>query len=225
MSHPTDRLPQGRLARQRSGPMSVTHDTNRAKALKVLLADEDEGALRVTAGLVRKLGHEVSEMAIGVHEAAEVIARDDPDVSIVVVDEDDGHALDLIEEIGEFARGPVIAIVDKEDPDFVAAAAERGISAYAREGRSESIQAAIEVAMRRHEEKRKLVEQIQRLESALERRALIERAKGILMERHNVSEREAFDRLRDHARSRNRTVVDVAASVSEGHALLPKARD
>ena len=79
--------------------------------------------------------------------------------------------------------------------------------------------------MRRHEEKRKLVEQIQRLESALERRAVIERAKGIIMERHSVSEREAFDRLRDHARSRNRTVVDVAASVSEGHALLPKARD
>jgi AmiR/NasT family two-component response regulator len=205
--------------------MSVTHDTSRANALKVLLADEDEGALRVTAGLVRGLGHEVAEMAIGVQEAAEVIARDDPDVSIVVVDEDDGHALELIEEIGEFARGPVIAILENDDADFVAAAADRGISAYAHNGRSESIQAAIEVAMRRHEEKRKLVEQIQRLESALERRALIERAKGILMERHNVSEREAFDRLRDHARSRNRTVVDVAASVSEGHALLPKARD
>jgi hypothetical protein len=54
---------------------------------------------------------------------------------------------------------------------------------------------------------------------------MIERAKGILMERHEVDERRAFDRLRDHARSRNRTVVDVAASVVEGRALLPKARD
>ena len=206
-------------------PMSVTHDKSDVRALKVLLADEDEGALRVTAVLLRDLGHEVTEMAIGVQEAAEMIARDDPDASIVVVDHDDGHALDLIDEISEFAQGPVIAIVEKEDPEFVAEAAKRGISAYAREGRAESIQAAIEVAMRRHKEKVGLVEQIQRLESALERRALIERAKGILMERHNVSEREAFDRLRDHARSRNRTVVDVAASVSEGHALLPKARD
>jgi len=205
--------------------MSVTHDKSDVRALKVLLADEDRGALRVTAGLLRDLGHEVTEMAIGVQEAADMIARDDPDASIVVVDQDDGHALDLIDEISEFARGPVIAIVEKEDPEFVAEAAKRGISAYAREGRAESIQAAIEVAMRRHEEKLRLVDQIQRLETALERRALIERAKGILMERHNVSEREAFDRLRDHARSRNRTVVDVAASVSEGHALLPKARD
>jgi response regulator NasT len=205
--------------------MSITHDTSDVRALKVLLADEDEGALRVTASVVRNLGHEVAEMAIGVQQAADVIARDDPDVSMVVVYQDGAHALDLIEEIAEFARGPVNAILEKEDPEFVGAAAARGVSAYAREGRPESMQSAIEVAMRHNAEKCKLVEQVQRLESALERRALIERAKGILMERHNVSERAAFDRLRDHARSRNRTVVDVAASVSEGHALLPKGRD
>jgi response regulator NasT len=205
--------------------MSVSPDDSDLRELRVLLADEDEGALRITAALVRELGHRVSEMAIGLQEAAEVIARDEPDVSIVVVYHNDGYALELIEEIVEYARGPVIALVDEEDPGFVAQAASRGIWAYARAGTAESIQAAIEVAVRRHAEKRALAEQVQRLETALERRAMIERAKGIIMERHNVSEREAFDRLRDHARSRNRTVVDVAASVSEGHALLPKARD
>ena len=195
------------------------------RGMKVLLADQDEGALRIAAALVRDLGHEVTELAVGVEEAAEVIARDDPDLSIVVVYEDDSYALDLIEEIAEYARGPVIAMVAKEDPEFVSAAAKRGIYAYAREGMADSIQSAIEVAVRRHAEKRELAEHVERLETALERRALIERAKGILMERHNIGEREAFDRLRDHARSRNRTVVDVSASVAEGHALLPKARD
>ena len=193
--------------------------------MKVVLADQDEGALRIAAALVRDLGHEVTELAVGVQEAAEVIARKDPDLSIVVVYEDDGFALDLIEEITEYARGPVIAMVAKEEPEFVSAAAKRGIYAYAREGMADSIQSAIEVAVRRHAEKRELAEHVERLETALERRALIERAKGILMERHNIGEREAFDRLRDHARSRNRTVVDVSASVAEGHALLPKARD
>jgi len=193
--------------------------------MKVVLADQDEGALRIAAALVRDLGHEVTELAVGVQEAAEVIARKDPDLSIVVVYEDDGFALDLIEEITEYARGPVIAMVAKEDPEFVSAAAKRGIYAYAREGMADSIQSAIEVAVRRHAEKQELAEQVERLETALERRALIERAKGILMERHNIGEREAFDRLRDHARSRNRTVVAVSASVAEGHALLPKARD
>ena len=205
--------------------MTAAENQPQVRALKVLLADEDEGALRITAALVRDLGHDVTEMAIGVQEAAEVIARDDPDLSIVVVYESDRQALALIEEISEYARGPVIAILAREDPEFVGAAAERGIDAFAREGMADSIQSAIEVAVRRHDERRRLVEQVQRLESALERRAVIERAKGILMERHSIGERAAFDLLRDHARSRNRTVVDVAASVAEGHALLPKARD
>jgi AmiR/NasT family two-component response regulator len=203
----------------------VSTDPTDTRSLKVLLADEDEGALRVTAALVRELGHEVAQMAIGAQEAAEVIARDDPDLSIVVVYKQDTFALDLIEEIAEFARGPVVAILEKEDAGFVSAAAARGIFAYSRLGDADSVQSAIEVAMRRHAEKRALVQQVQRLETALERRAMIERAKGILMERHGENERRAFDRLRDHARSRNRTVVDVAASVVEGHALLPKASD
>ena len=198
------------------------HDDD-LRGMKVLLADQDEGALRIAAALVRDLGHEVIELAVGVQEAAEVIARDDPDLSIVV--DDDDYALDLIEEITEYARGPVIAMVEKEDPEFVSEAAKRGIYAYAREGLADSIQSAIEVAVRRHAETRELAEQVERLETALERRALIERAKGILMERHNIGEREAFNRLREHARSRNRTVVAVSASVAEGHALLPKARD
>jgi AmiR/NasT family two-component response regulator len=200
-------------------------DPGELRTLKVLLADQDPGALRIAAARVRDLGHEVAEVAIGVQEAADVIARDDPDISIVVVYDDWDYALGLIEEITEFARGPVIAIVEREDPGFVSEAAKRGIYAYAREGMAESIQSAIEVAVRRNDERRRLVEQVERLESALERRALIERAKGILMERHGIDDREAFDRLRRHARSRNRTVVDVSESVAEGHALLPKAQD
>lgn len=199
--------------------------TPTTSGLKLLLADEDEGALRITAATVRDLGHEVSEMAIGIQEAADVIARDDPDLSIVVVYGEGDVALGIIEEVCEYARGPVIAVMDDEDPGFVAAAADRGISATARTETPESIQSAIEVAVRRHAEKQALREQVQRLESALERRALIERAKGILMERHAIDERAAFERLRGHARSRNRTVVDVAASVAEGHALLPRVRE
>jgi AmiR/NasT family two-component response regulator len=204
--------------------VSTTRNGGRVH-LRIVLADQDEGALKISARMVRDLGHEVTELAIGVAEAAQTIARDDPDLSIVVVYEDDGYALDIIEEIAEYARGPVIALIDREDPAFVAQAAERGIYAYAREGTPESIQSAIEVAIRRHAEAKALTEQVHRLESALERRAVIERAKGILMERHDVEDRAAFEMLREHARSRNRTVVDVAASVSEGHALLPKARD
>jgi AmiR/NasT family two-component response regulator len=201
----------------------ATHTGQRE--LRILLADEDTGALKLTAAQMQELGHIPTEIAVDLRAAAEAIARDDPDLTIVAVYEDDRHALDLIEEISAYSSGPVIALMDREDADFVAAAAERGIFAYARQKTTESIQSAIEVAMRRWREQRDLTEQVTRLENALARRALIERAKGILMERHGIDERAAFERMREHARSRNRTVVDVAASVAEGHALLPKERD
>jgi AmiR/NasT family two-component response regulator len=190
--------------------------------LRILIADENEDALRQLHEVLGQLGHEVTPYAVSVHEAVELIAKEDPQVAIVVVHNDDEHALALITEALEYASGPVIAQMPDADVDFLARAAEAGIAAYAESMDPESVQGAIEVAVRRYRETARLTEKVEQLESALDRRAVIERAKGVLMERHSVGEREAFELLRDHARTSNRRVVDVARSVLEGHALLPK---
>ena len=196
--------------------------TKHESHLTVLLADEDQGALASLGDVLRGLGHEVTPFAVSVKEAAELIVREDPDLTIVVVHENDEHALALIGEAVETASGPVIAQVrGGEDVDFVARAAERGISAYVESNDPQHVQAAIEIAIRRYREAARLNEKVDQLETALERRAIIERAKGIVMERHGVGDREAFERLREHARNGNRRVVDVAAAVVDGHALLP----
>jgi AmiR/NasT family two-component response regulator len=195
--------------------------TIQVRGLRVLAADEDEAALRDTAAILRDLGHEVTEFAVGTSEVADAIAREDPDASVVVVHRDDDHALGLIDEIVSFSSGPVVALLDDEDPDFVRKAADRGIHAYARPIAPDAVQSALEVALRRHSEQTQLSEAVDQLETALERRAVIERAKGILMERHNVDERAAFELLRAKARSTSRSVVDLARAVLDGHALLP----
>ncbi len=196
--------------------------TRRERNLTVLLADEDEQALRSLGDVLRKLGHDVTPFAVSVEEAAELIVREDPDLAIVVVHDNDDHALALIGEAVELASGPVIAqLRDREDVDFVARAAERGISGLVDTPDAHSVQAAIEVAVRRYREATRLNEKVDQLETALDRRAVIERAKGIVMERHGVGDREAFERLRDHARAGNRRVVEVAQAVVDGHALLP----
>src|SRR3954452_5707598 len=190
--------------------------------LTVLLADEDTDALGRLGDALRELGHVVTPFAVSVEEAAELIVREDPDAAIVVVHNDDEHALALIAEAVGTASGPVIAqLRNGHDVEFVTRAAERGISAYVESSDPRSVHAAIEVAMRRYREARRLDEKVAQLESAMERRGVIERAKGIVMERHGIGDREAFDRLRDHARQGGRRVVDVANAVVEGHALLP----
>jgi AmiR/NasT family two-component response regulator len=193
--------------------------------LTVLLADEDRDTLDHTAATLAALGHRVTPYAISLGEAAQRIAHEDPDLSVVVVHEDAEHALQLVDELARHARGPVVALLESSAADFLAGAAELGIAAFARTHDPEEVRACIEVARRRHAEAARLSEQVEQLEGALERRGLIERAKGILMERHGTDEREAFARLRDHARSRNRTVVEVARAVVEGHALLPGGSD
>ena len=190
--------------------------------LRVLIADENKDALQSLHEALAELGHDVVPYAVSVAEAATLISREDPDVAIVVFHKDDEHALALIGEAVEYATGPVIAQVPDADVEFLSRAAERGISAYAESNDPESIQGAIEVAVRRHREASRLNTKVDQLESAMERRATIERAKGILMERHSASEREAFEMLRDHARAKGRRVVDVAQAVLDGHALLPK---
>jgi AmiR/NasT family two-component response regulator len=183
--------------------------------LRVLVADEDHSALEGLSRMLGSLGHEVTSHAIRIAEVADKVAADDPDISIVVVHEDDDHALALIDEIGSYASGPVIALTQRENPEFVAKAAELGIAAYGRPWDGSVVQSAIEVALRRHAEVEQLTEKIDELEGALQRRSLIERAKGILMERHSLADRAAFERLRTFARANQRRVVDVARDVAE----------
>jgi AmiR/NasT family two-component response regulator len=191
--------------------------------LRVLIADEREGELRVLSEVVEQLGHAVAAHAVNEREAAEVIAREDPDLAIVALHRDAEHALDLIEQIASYASGPVIAAIDEDDPQFVSAAADRGIYAYAHSQDPTAVQSAIEVALRRHADAEALQDRVDQLEGALERRALIERAKGILMERHGIGDRDAFELLRDRARSTQHRVVDVARAVIEGHPLLRRS--
>jgi AmiR/NasT family two-component response regulator len=200
----------------------VTSTTITETNLRVLIADENESALRRLHEVLAGLGHDVTPYAVSVQDAVELIAKEDPQIAIVVVHDDDDHALALIGEAVEFASGPVIAQLPDADVDFLSRAADRGISAYVESMDPESVQGAIEIAVRRYREARQLHEKVDQLEGALERRGVIERAKGILMERHGVGEREAFELLRDHSRASRRRVVEVAQAVLDGHALLPK---
>lgn len=78
-------------------------------------------------------------------------------------------------------------------------------------------QSSIDIVLRRFAE-------FQDLEGAFGRPALIERAKGILMERHSIDEDAAFEMLRDASRASNRKLDDLASAVVDGHRLLPSVR-
>jgi AmiR/NasT family two-component response regulator len=184
--------------------------------LRVLIANERRDRLALVAPIVAALGHEVIAREIEVNDVGAVTARERPDVALVGLGESSDHALTLIEKIVRESACPVIVLLHAPDPDFVKEASKRGVFAYITDADAMDWQSSIDIVLRRFAE-------YHELEGAFGRRAITERAKGILMERHAVDEQAAFTMLRDHSRSVNRRLVDVAAAVVDGHALLPKA--
>lgn len=193
----------------------VDEETNgEAKNLRVLVADEAQERLKRTAEIVLELGHVVVARETVVSRVGEATRRERPDVALVELDRSQAHALELISQIVEEAACPVIAMIDAEDPDFVREAAQRGVFAYIADGETDELQSSLEIVLRRFGE-------YQNLKGAFGRRAMIERGKGILMERHQIDEGQAFEMIRAHARRMGRRVVEVAEAVVDGHLLLP----
>ncbi len=183
--------------------------------LRVLIANERADRLGIVAQVVVALGHEVIAREIEVEDVGAVTARERPDVALVGLGESSEHALQMVEKIVHEAACPVIALIHASDPDFVREASKRGVFAYITDADAKDWQSSIDIVLRRFTE-------YHDLEGAFGRRAVTERAKGILMERHSIDESAAFELLREHSRSTNRKLVDVASSVVDGHRLLPK---
>ena len=186
--------------------------------LRVLIANERSDRLAAVARTVAALGHEVIAREIQVEDVGGVTARERPDVALVGLGESPEHALQLVEQIVQESTCPVIALIHGPDPDFVKQASKRGVFAYITDADAQDWQNSIDIVLRRFTE-------YHDLEGAFGRRAVTERAKGILMERHSIDEPAAFELLREHARSTNRKLVDVASAVVDSYALLPKEPD
>jgi AmiR/NasT family two-component response regulator len=188
--------------------------------LRVLIANERQDRLALVATIVVGLGHEVIAREIDVENVGAVTAHERPDVALVGLGRSSAHALDMIDTIVHEAACPVIVLLHARDSGFLREASKRGVFAHISDADVEDWQTAIDIVLRRFAE-------YQELEGAFGRRALTERAKGILMERHEIDEASAFEMLREHSRTGNRKLVDLAAAVVDGHRLLPKqpARD
>ena len=183
--------------------------------LRVLIANERADRLALVAPIVAALGHEVIAREIDAQDVGAVTARERPDVALVGLGASSDHALGLIERIVHEAACPVIALLHAPDPEFVSEASKRGVFAYITDADAEEWQSSIDIVLRRFAE-------YHDLEGAFGRRAITERAKGILMERHSVDDATAFAMLRDQSRDVYRKLFDVAAAVVDGHRLLPR---
>ena len=187
------------------------------KHLRVLIANERKDRLALIVPVVVALGHEVIAREIEVEGVGAVTARERPDVALVGLGASSEHALDLIDRIVREAACPVIVLLHASDPAFIREASKRGVFAHINDADVDDWQSSIDIVLQRFAE-------YHDLKGAFGRRATIERAKGILMERHDLDEDAAFELLRERSRTQNRRLIDLATAVVDGHRLLPKER-
>ena len=185
--------------------------------LRVLVTNELAHRAETISEIARSLGHDVVALELNVDQITERTRNEHPDVALVGLGESTQHALELIEQIVRNAACPVILVLDARDQDFVNEAAKRGVFAYIVDGDTEQLQSALDIVLRRFAE-------YHNLEGAFGRRAIIERAKGILMATHDIDEQQAFELLRDRSQRDGRKLVDIAEAVTHTHRLLkPRA--
>ncbi len=170
--------------------------------LRILVADERKKYLEPVSDAVRALGHEVCALEIDVAGVGRATHEHRPDIAIVALHDSSEHALALITEIVDEARCPVCLLAPSVEREFLAEAARRGVFAYLDSTDEMELRGGIDIAIGRFHQFRELL-------GAFGRRARIERAKGLLMERHGLSGDEAFERMRGEARSARRPLLQV----------------
>ncbi|MDX6596075.1 MAG: two-component system, response regulator PdtaR [Solirubrobacterales bacterium] len=183
------------------------------QGLRILIANERADRLTRIAEIVTGLGHEVISRELEVTDVAAATEREQPDLAFVGLGMSGEHALEMISEIVREASCPVIALLEAGDPIWVNEAAKRGIFAYIVDGDPGDMQSAIDITLRRYSE-------FANLQGAFARRAIIERAKGIIMSREEVDEDRAFERLRLESQRSGHRVYDVAQAVISSHLVL-----
>ena len=184
-----------------------------SRSLRILIANERKDRLARIAEIVVGLGHEVTSQELEVTEVAAATDREHPDLAFVGLGVSGEHALEMISEIVREASCPVIALLEADDPMWVNEAAKRGVFAYIVDGNPQEMQNAIDITLRRYTE-------YASLQGAFARRAVIERAKGIMMSRQEIDEQRAFELLRAQSQRSGRRLFDVALAVVESHLLL-----
>jgi response regulator NasT len=139
----------------------------------------------------------------------EQIARLRPD--LIIVDAQSEATLNRVVAANTSAPRPIVCFTEDTDRGRMHAAIEAGVSAYVVAGLSpERVTAVLDVAMARFEVEQKLRRELSTVKLKLEERKYIDRAKGLLMERHHCSEDEAYRRLRRFAMEKNLKLSEVA---------------
>lgn len=183
-----------------------------------IVVAEDEAIIRLD--LVETLieeGYDVVAEAGRGDEALKLIEELKPDIVILDVRMPGLDGIEVAREVVANRAAAVLILTAFGQRDLVERAAEAGAMAYlVKPWQRSDLVPAIEMALARHRETLELVDGKQHLEDQLEARKVIDRAKGVLMDVHGLSEKDAFRYLQSNAMQNRSTMRNVSEAILDG---------
>ena len=175
------------------------------KPLKILIAEDEYIVLLGLKETLLALGHLVIGEAFDGESLISQALSKSPDLLIVDVNLPVVDGIEAIKRINAYKSLPAIVVTGYSSEDVMRKANEAGVFNYLIKPVDEKeLKPAIEIAMGRFREFVQLKKELKAQEAALEARKLVERAKGILMERNNLKESEAMKLLQKMSRDKNK---------------------
>jgi response regulator NasT len=190
-------------------------------AIRILVAEDNDLVALTLEEQLKGLGYDVIAVAHTGAEAIDLAARLSPDLIIMDIRMPEVDGTEAASRINAQRATPILMLTAYTDRETIRRAEIAGALAYlVKPVKEVELSPAINIALARFKEIERLRNQVVELEDSLEARKLVERAKGILMQRLGLGERDAYERLRQRARDKRTKMKDIAQAIIEAEELL-----
>lgn len=184
--------------------------------LRILLVTDTDKPIGELREALARLGYEMLPEAAAPHALPKVVEHERPDVVIIDTESPSRDTLEHLAVMNETAPRPVLMFSHDSNQQLIRSAVAAGVTAYTAEGLSlERLAPILEVALARFAHEEKLRQRLAKVETELDDRKTIDRAKRLLMERGKLSENDAYATLRKRAMDAGVRLADIARRVLE----------
>jgi response regulator NasT len=191
------------------------------ESLRVLIADDESIRLMSLRQQLAELGHQVVGEGMTGEEVLALAERTQPDLAILDIRMPGIDGIEAARRIMQTRPIPIILLTAYSEEELVARAVQVEVATYLIKPVAEDdLLPAITLALARFRQFEALRREVADLREALEARKVVERAKGILMRRLELTEDEAFRRLQKQSQDSNRRLVEVAQALITADQML-----
>ena len=189
--------------------------------LTVLLIDDCPERVGLLKDTLSESGYHVVAVVEPGLDLYRVFARYEPDIVIVDMDSPDRDTFEHMRSISSSNPRPIVMFASDDDQATIKRAVASGVSAYVVDNLStRRVRPVIDAAIARFEQFQSLRTELDAARTSLEERKIIEKAKGVLMQRKNLDEPAAYRAMQKMAMDRNCKLVDLAKSLIAAAELL-----